>query len=97
MIKPGRPSGVSSAVASVSMEASQGGMVADLPKPFASRADSIAHFLFTEVTSILATRAVNVSQYVSSIGTPFTFISIVNFPVDSLDSKLEALLVQTLQ
>jgi hypothetical protein len=71
--------------------------VADLPKPFASSADSSAHFLFTEVTSILATRAVNVSQYVSSIGTSFTFIAVVNSSVDRLDSKLEAPLVQALQ
>ncbi len=70
IMKPGLPSGVSSDLASDSMEASEGGIVADLPRPLVSKADSKAHFLFTDVTRIRAMCALKVSQNVSSMGTP---------------------------
>ena len=76
-MKPGLPSGVSSGLASHSIEASDGGIVADLPRPYASNADSNAHFLFTDVTRIRAMFTLKVSQKVSSIGTPLTVNSAI--------------------
>jgi hypothetical protein len=74
-MKPGLLSGVCSGFASTSIDASQGGIVADLPRPFASNAASKAHFLFTDVINALTILTVKVSQNVSSTGTPFTFKS----------------------
>ena len=77
--EPGLLSGVLLGFTSVSNEASDGGIVADLPSPFASRAASRAHFLLTEVMSILAIYAVKVSQNVSSMTTSLILNSAIEY------------------